>query len=51
MHHLWWEDAWAAIALIADGNFFLRYFDQQADYISLHSCLSGMHLGRQKEKL
>jgi hypothetical protein len=27
--HFWWEDVWAAFALIADGNiFFLRYLVQ-----------------------
>jgi hypothetical protein len=25
-HHFWWEDAWAAFALIADGKY-LKYFN------------------------
>ncbi|KAG1764898.1 hypothetical protein EV702DRAFT_92221 [Suillus placidus] len=48
--HLWWEDAWAAFALISDGIFILlRCLDQQLDYIPLFSCLPSMYLGRQKD--
>ncbi|KAG1868471.1 hypothetical protein F4604DRAFT_1682392 [Suillus subluteus] len=43
MHQLWWEDAWAALALVADGIIFL------VCCLGRH-CLPGMYLDRRSDK-
>jgi len=49
MHHLWWEDAWAAFALISDGR--ISLLATLLSRPTMHpSYLPGMHLGRRLDK-
>lgn len=48
--YFWWEDAWAAVALIADGEFFCA-LPCSVDQPHLPSSLPGVSLARPKNNL
>lgn len=46
----WWEDAWAALAMISDGRIFRSYAILFITPTSHSSCLPGMYLDRYLDK-